>query len=353
MDLSVIQGKTIRLPADFVSGDSRVDPTDPRVEILDPSGSLVVSDAAPHRDGPGQFHYDFDVAQNAPIGVWTARWIAIMEGETLVGEDPFEVHPRRVPKKMDFAPLRGKSSSHRAGHKEVEQPISSEGVDVSGPSPTPADLSAPSQAQVDLSAPGPAPADLSAPSPAPKERDKKSRGFKIVLLLSVVAAAALLAALWRDTRDPQEILQSGVDAHREGKFEEAEQKFREILSIDPNHKLANYNLAVLLQRRGRTREAERYYSRALRADERFVPALFNLATLKSQLGDHQQAVELNRRVLAVQPNMALAHLNLGLALRSLGQREEGDAEVRRALELNPELSSRLGGGRQNQPQSQT
>jgi hypothetical protein len=89
---SVGRGGTIRRDATFSDGAGNlVDPTTPRVDILDPSSLAVVTDAAPVRDALGLYHYDFTPAVDAPLGVWVDHWTGVINGAAVSGDDFFEV----------------------------------------------------------------------------------------------------------------------------------------------------------------------------------------------------------------------------------------------------------------------
>lgn len=68
-----------------------VDPTNPLVDVLDPSDVAVVTDAAPTRVSQGVYRYVFTPALDAPLGVWQARWTGTINGAPVESSDPFEV----------------------------------------------------------------------------------------------------------------------------------------------------------------------------------------------------------------------------------------------------------------------
>ncbi len=89
---TVGRGGAIRLDATFQDGTgAAVDPTTPRLDILDALDVEVVTDAVPTRDAEGLYHYDYDVAVDAPLGVWTAHWTGTINGVPITGDDAFEV----------------------------------------------------------------------------------------------------------------------------------------------------------------------------------------------------------------------------------------------------------------------
>ena len=67
-------------------------------------------------------------------------------------------------------------------------------------------------------------------------------------------------------RDDEQILHSGIEAHKRGKLKEAEGLYRSILSECPDHPDANHNLAVLLMAQGQIEEPLSLFRNALRSN---------------------------------------------------------------------------------------
>jgi hypothetical protein len=73
------QGGTITLDGIYEDGTrAAVDPTDPRVSIIDPTGGTFVDLAVPTHVGLGHFAYDFVVPADAELGAWEARWYGLI-----------------------------------------------------------------------------------------------------------------------------------------------------------------------------------------------------------------------------------------------------------------------------------
>lgn len=86
------RGGTITLEATFQEGSGAlVDPTTPRVDLIDPVDTEVVTDAVPTQDAVGLYHYDYEVPVDAPLGVWTAHWTGVINGSPVADDDSFEV----------------------------------------------------------------------------------------------------------------------------------------------------------------------------------------------------------------------------------------------------------------------
>lgn len=91
----VAQSGTIRLPATFQDSTGvLVDPdVPPTADILNPSNVEVESDLALVHDSLGEYHLDYTVAADAPLGAWTVRFTATINGGVVTGTDPFTVLP--------------------------------------------------------------------------------------------------------------------------------------------------------------------------------------------------------------------------------------------------------------------
>jgi tetratricopeptide (TPR) repeat protein len=175
--------------------------------------------------------------------------------------------------------------------------------------------------------------------PEPEASPKREVIRSLIVLLLITLSACQGGS---DRQAAAETLQEGLEAHRTGDLEAAEESYREVLEIEPDNKFALYNLALIQQTRGEASLAEQNYRRALTVDPDFVPALFNLAILRTEAGASQEALELYRHVIDLEPDRAAAHLNLGLLLQDLGRKKEAREELARAVELDPGLAPRAG-----------
>lgn len=110
-----------------------------------------------------------------------------------------------------------------------------------------------------------------------------------------------LPAIGKSIIDPGQALQDAIDLHRQGRLDEAEARYRKILSQHPKQ----------------------------------ADALNLLATLHQQRGDYRQALPLLQKAITLQPGRADYHTNLGSAHRSLGERDKAITSFRKAQALQP------------------
>ncbi|HLK62087.1 MAG TPA: tetratricopeptide repeat protein [Bryobacteraceae bacterium] len=167
---------------------------------------------------------------------------------------------------------------------------------------------------------------------------------------------------------PEQILQQGLDHHREGRLPQAAECCQRILSADPQHVEALYLLAVIahqsgqhepavgllaqaisvspddvrcynvlgltLMELGRDEEAESCFQRGIAVSE--IPELHNnLGTLWKKQGRLDEAIEAFRTALSQSPEYANAHYNLGNAWRERQQMEQAVASFRSAVAADP------------------
>ncbi|MBL8830324.1 MAG: tetratricopeptide repeat protein, partial [Planctomycetaceae bacterium] len=177
------------------------------------------------------------------------------------------------------------------------------------------------------------------------------------------------------TIDPQQLqvaLETGLRHHREGRPSEAEQIYRQVLSVQPQepnalhllgllaYQAGQYTVAIDLVQRaiqvapqvavfyntlgvalkmlGRLDEALQAFDQSLRLQPQYDEAWFNVAGVFSQRNQHTQADDCLRRSLAIRPNYAMAWCALGNSLVKQGRLTEGTDAFRRAVEIAPEFA---------------
>ena len=138
--------------------------------------------------------------------------------------------------------------------------------------------------------------------------------------------------------EAQALVQAGLVQSQYQDFSGADRTFRRALELDPDNKLAWYNLGVIAQHDGRTADARKAYDKALKIDPTYASALFYEAVLLES-SDPDQAVALLKRAVAADPKASTAYLRLGRALAKNGSDDEAEDAFRRAVAIDPKLHS--------------
>ncbi len=128
-------------------------------------------------------------------------------------------------------------------------------------------------------------------------------------------------------------LQQALLHHRAGRLAEAEELYRGILQVRPDHPGTNNNLGLALKDQGKLEEAAATFRRVLAVKPDDPLAHTNLGNVLRLQGEPEQAAASYRRAIALKPDMALPHKNLGTVLCESGQIAESFASFRRHAEL--------------------
>jgi len=147
------------------------------------------------------------------------------------------------------------------------------------------------------------------------------------------APGAVVSAV-QPTRSPvHAALEQAMAAHRAGRIQEAEQRYRQMLQANPNTVPALHNLAMLLHQQGRNDEALPLVQRAVaRAPGKPEPLCTRACILRAQ-GRRSAAVADFRRALDLRPDLYQAWRDLGNTFHQLGRFKGAVAALRRAVEL--------------------
>jgi tetratricopeptide (TPR) repeat protein len=121
---------------------------------------------------------------------------------------------------------------------------------------------------------------------------------------------------------------------QQGKLDEAEHEFREILRLTPGYGAAHLRLGDTLNNQGRLDEAAAEYALYLRAVPNDFDALTRMGIAQSRMGQHDKAVAALSSAVEIQPSNSTAHANLANALLNQRNLAAAEREARQAVNLN-------------------
>ncbi len=133
-------------------------------------------------------------------------------------------------------------------------------------------------------------------------------------------------------------LQRGVDLHRTGHLDAAEEQYRAALQHRPDFPAAWATLGLARMAAGALDEAEQHQREALRLDPTFPEAHNGLGLVHYQFGRIAEAENCFRGCLRLWPEHPGAHLNLAVALQSRGQHDAAEASYRDALRFGADAA---------------
>jgi len=129
--------------------------------------------------------------------------------------------------------------------------------------------------------------------------------------------------------------EQATEYHRQGRLDEAEAVYRELLKRQPAAVEVLLALGVLLAQRQNLTEAAELMGRAAEADPGNVAAHMNHGNLLRMLGRHEDALASYNRFLGIAPGNVDAQVNRGSVLLDLGQREQALASFEAVLASVP------------------
>jgi tetratricopeptide (TPR) repeat protein len=127
-----------------------------------------------------------------------------------------------------------------------------------------------------------------------------------------------------------------VERHRAGRLDEAEQLYRAVLKLKPDHFGALHYLGLACTQRGKFNEALTLLQQAVALDPNSAEARTNLGLALAAVRRPEEAMAQYQQAIALQPHHAEARNNLGIVLQGLQRHEEAAAEFEAALRLQPD-----------------
>jgi Flp pilus assembly protein TadD len=123
------------------------------------------------------------------------------------------------------------------------------------------------------------------------------------------------------------------------KFDEAEQKYQDVLKLDPKNVYTLGNLATIELEMDKTDEAETHLQEALAIKPADAFCLGALGNLRFRQGKYDQALDALSHAAQLKPDDAEIQNFLGVTLSQKGQRTAAEAALRKAIQLDPQYGS--------------
>ncbi len=127
-------------------------------------------------------------------------------------------------------------------------------------------------------------------------------------------------------------------AYAAQRFEEAEKKYLEVLSLAPDNVYAFANLGAAQMELNKLPEAESSLKRALALEPNDAFSLALLGLLKFRELKHDAALDALSRAAQLDPDNAQTQNYLGLVLGQKGQRNAAEAAFRKAIQIAPQYA---------------
>ena len=124
--------------------------------------------------------------------------------------------------------------------------------------------------------------------------------------------------------------------HKKNNLQVAENLYKKILKINPEHFNSIFYLGTLLSQTKRFNLAKPLLEKAIQIEPNYSHAHNNLGIVFQDLGEHQKAISSYEKAIQIQPNYAKAHNNLGIVLQELGEHQKAMSFYQMAVKYEPE-----------------
>jgi predicted TPR repeat methyltransferase len=131
------------------------------------------------------------------------------------------------------------------------------------------------------------------------------------------------------------LLQQALALHRQGRLEQARERYGQVLALEPSQFDALHLSGVIARQQGAPARAVELIRAALEVDAGQARAHCNLGAALQDLGQPEAAFHAYDNALHLDPRYALAWDNRGNTLRRLGRLQEALDSYERALTLQP------------------
>lgn len=152
-----------------------------------------------------------------------------------------------------------------------------------------------------------------------------------LLILTTVAFAQ------NASKTSRQLLDEGIALHDDEKYDEAIEKYKAALQIDPTYQTANYEIANTLYAQDKNDEAIVYLNKVISAGKTEMPDAYNLlGNIYDDKKEIPKALELYKKGIALDPSYQRLHFNLAVCyFRQDDKYKEAQDEVEIALKLEP------------------
>ena len=125
---------------------------------------------------------------------------------------------------------------------------------------------------------------------------------------------------------------------QEKRYRKAIELFQKAAEIDPGSAKAYSNWGVALNKLGRYEEAIEKFKKAVEINPKYNGVYLNWGWALENLGRKEEGIEIYQRAVEINPKDDEAYSNWGVALGGLGRYEEAIEKFKKVVEINPKYT---------------
>ena len=124
--------------------------------------------------------------------------------------------------------------------------------------------------------------------------------------------------------------------HKKNNLKNAENLYKEVLKMNPNHFESILHLGTLLGQTNKPDLAKSFFQKAIQINPNDIKVHNNLGMVFQKLGEHRTAINSFEKAISINPNYIQAHFNLGNLHRQLGNHQTAINCYQKAIQIDPE-----------------
>ena len=124
--------------------------------------------------------------------------------------------------------------------------------------------------------------------------------------------------------------------HKKNNLKEAENLYKKVLEMNPNHFKSILYLGTLLGQTNKLDLAKPFLQKAIQINPNDIKVHNNLGMVFQELGEHQAAINSFEKAISINPNYIQAYFNLGNLQRELGNHQAAINCYKKAIQIDPE-----------------
>ena len=133
----------------------------------------------------------------------------------------------------------------------------------------------------------------------------------------------------------EETFALAVKNRQKNNLQVAENLYKEVLKINPDHFESIFDLGTLLAQTKRFDLAKPLLQKAIQTQPNYARAHNSLGITFLELGEKRKSKSSFEKAIKIQPNYAMAHNNLGITFSKLGENQKAISSYEKAIQIQP------------------
>jgi predicted O-linked N-acetylglucosamine transferase (SPINDLY family)/TolA-binding protein len=137
----------------------------------------------------------------------------------------------------------------------------------------------------------------------------------------------------------EKLREEAIDLDNSGSYEQAENKYKELLKWDKNQADVLFYLGMLYYKTNRYQQALDLLFKSLKLEPSKAVVHYNLGLVLEKIGNITQAIQAYEQAIALEPQWSAPYINLGSIWFKVGNFEQAELNYRKVIDAEPSYFS--------------